>query len=132
MGRPRSPVADADSGVGTGGGGSGSDDFLPIFILILAVLLGICACIACCFFARPLVAVDCDDDLDLDEDFGGDRNAYERWQEECRDRDVRARGRPVVSSASAQARLVDAIEESSRAKLRQSLEREGLLSFAGN
>jgi len=132
---PRSPVADADSGVGTGGSGGGSDDFLPIFILILAVLLGICACLACCFLARPLVAVDCDDDLDLDEDFGGNVYAYERWKEECRDRDVRkrdARGRPVVSSASAQARLVDAIEESSKAKLRQSLEREGLLSFAGN
>jgi len=128
-------VADADSGVGTGGSGSGSDDFLPIFILILAVLLGICACIACCFLARPLVAVDCDDDLDLDEDFGGNVRAYERWQEECRERDVRkrdARGRPVVSSASAQARLVGAIEESSKAKLRESLEREGLLSLARN
>jgi hypothetical protein len=132
---PHSPVADADSGVGTGGSGGGSDDFLPIFILILAVLLGICACLACCFLARPLAAVDCDDDLTLEEDFNGDVYAYERWQEECRDRDVRkrdARGRTFGGSASAQARLVDAIEESSKAKLRQSLEREGLLSFAGN
>ena len=99
------------------------------------MLLGICACLACCFLARPLVAIDCNDDLDLDEDFGGNVYAYERWQEECRERDVRkrdARGVTPGSSASAQARLVDAIEESSKAKLRQSLEREGLLSFAGN
>ena len=125
---PRSPVADAGSGVGTGGGGG---DFLPIFILVLAVLIGIGCCLGCCFLAAPAAADDCD--RRTREDFDSQQE-YERWLEECDEDELRHTLRParttVAASASAQAKLVEAIEKSTTKAKMAHLEKQGLLSLA--
>ena len=126
---PRSPVADAGSGVGTGGG---DGDFLPIFILVLAVLIGIGCCLGCCFLAAPAGRRR---DRRIREDFDS-QEEYERWLEECDEDELQktlARSKPVKTlsaSASAQARLVEAIENSTREAQLAHLEKQGLLSFS--
>ena len=127
---PHSPVADADSGVGTGGGGNGDGDFLPIFILVVAVLIGIACCVGCCCLARPAAAYECD--RRTREDFDNQQE-YERWLEECDEDELRHTlrpARPITASASAQAKLVEAIEKSTTKAKVAHLEKQGLLSLA--